>query len=189
MDKKKLLKLVVVGDSYVGKTTLLFAYTERQFRSVYSTTVFDNWAMTVEIDNSNYTVNLFDTAGQEDYVHLRCLSYPNTDVFLLCFSLVDPKSLDVCQTVWLPEIRKYAGDNVPVLLIGTKEDLMDSSHEKQRVTFDTARRAAHEMGCIKFLPCSALTHRGLKQVFDEALLVAIGVNVKEDFRRPCCIML
>ncbi|KAK6042550.1 hypothetical protein COOONC_19945 [Cooperia oncophora] len=46
MDKKKILKLVVVGDSYVGKTTLLFAYTERQFRSVYSTTVFDNWSMT-----------------------------------------------------------------------------------------------------------------------------------------------
>ncbi|VDO83055.1 unnamed protein product [Heligmosomoides polygyrus] len=92
MDKKS-LKLVVVGDSYVGKTTLLFAYTEKQFRSVYSTTVFDNWSISVEIEHRNYTVNLFDTAGQEDYVHMRCLSYPNTDVFLLCFSLVDPKSL------------------------------------------------------------------------------------------------
>ncbi|PIO77622.1 Ras family protein [Teladorsagia circumcincta] len=96
---------------------------------------------------------------------------------------------DVCQTVWLPEIRKYAGDNVPVLLIGTKEDLLDSSDERQRVTFDTARKAAHEMGCIKFLPCSALTHRGLKQVFDEAFLVAIGVIVKDDYMKPCCIIL
>ncbi|VDL80444.1 unnamed protein product [Nippostrongylus brasiliensis] len=82
---------------------------------------------------------------EEDYVNVRCLSYPNTDVFLLCFSLVDPKSLIVCQTVWLPEIRKYAGDNVPVLLVGTKEDLMESANEKQRVTFDTARKAAHEL--------------------------------------------
>lgn len=128
-----------------------------------------------------------DTVLCEDYVHMRCLSYPNTDVFLLCFSLVDPKSLDVCQTVWLPEIRKYAGDNVPVLLIGTKEDLLESPAEKQRVTFDVARKTAREMGCVKFLPCSALTHRGLKQVFDEALLLAIGAPVKDDYRaKPCC---
>lgn len=43
---------------------LLFAYTEKQFRSVYSTTVFDNWSISVEIEHRNYTVNLFDTAGQ-----------------------------------------------------------------------------------------------------------------------------
>ncbi|VDP00432.1 unnamed protein product [Heligmosomoides polygyrus] len=44
-----------------------------------------------------------------------------------------------------------------------------------------------QMGCVKFLPCSALTHRGLKQVFDEALLLAIGAPVKDDYRaKPCC---
>ncbi|KAE9417388.1 hypothetical protein Angca_009116, partial [Angiostrongylus cantonensis] len=183
---EKPLKLVVIGDTYVGKTTLLFAYTEKEFRSVYSTTVFDNWSITVNIEHRTYNVNIFDTAGQEDYMHLRCLSYPNTDVFLLCFSLVDPKSLDVCQTIWLPEIRKYAGDNVPVLLVGTKEDLMESTDERKRVSFEAARKAAHEMGCVKFLPCSALTHRGLKQVFDEAFLVAIGITIKDDYRSPCC---
>uniref|UniRef100_A0A1I7XP48 Ras-like GTP-binding protein RhoL n=1 Tax=Heterorhabditis bacteriophora TaxID=37862 RepID=A0A1I7XP48_HETBA len=143
MEKK--LKLVVVGDSYVGKTSLLFAYTEKQFRSVYATTVFDNWAISVDIEHRNYTVNLFDTAGQEDYEHLRCLSYPHTDVFLLCFSLVEKKSLDACRTVWLPEIRKYAGDNVPVILIGTKEDLLDHASEKEKISNETARKAANEV--------------------------------------------
>ncbi|CAJ0590548.1 unnamed protein product [Cylicocyclus nassatus] len=186
---EKRLKLVVVGDSYVGKTTLLFAYAEKQFRSVYATTVFDNWSITVNIEHRNYTVNLFDTAGQEDYGHLRCLSYPNTDVFLLCFSLVDPKSLDVCLTVWMPEIRKYAGDNVPVLLVGTKEDLLETATDEQRVSFDAARRAASQMGCMKFLACSALTHKGLKQVFDEAFLAALGVTLKDSYRKPCCRIL
>ncbi|KAK6011848.1 hypothetical protein OSTOST_23054 [Ostertagia ostertagi] len=118
--------------------------------------------------------------------------------------------MDVCQTVWLPEIRKYAGDNVPVLLIGTKEDLLDSSDERQtgHVRYRTKSRqmitaskssptsaeasdavTSGAMGCIKFLPCSALTHRGLKQVFDEAFLLAIGVIVKDDYMRPCCIIL
>lgn len=50
--------------------------------------------------------------------------------------------------MWLPEIRKYAGDEVPVLLVGTKEDLMENAPEKERVSFDTARRAAAEVGLI-----------------------------------------
>ncbi|EYC44718.1 hypothetical protein Y032_0453g1726 [Ancylostoma ceylanicum] len=169
---------------------MLFAYTEKQFRSDYATTVFDNWSISVNIEHRNYTVNLFDTAGQEDYGQLRCLSYPNTDVFLLCFSMVDPKTLDVCQTVWLPEIRKYAGDNVPVILVGTKEDLLDSAKEQDKVSFEAARKAALQMGCLKFLACSALTHKGLKQVFDEAFLAGIGVKLKDTYQKPpCCRIL
>ncbi|ETN84320.1 Ras family protein [Necator americanus] len=103
--------------------------------------------------------------------------------------MVDSKSLDVCQTVWMPEIRKYVGDNVPVLLIGTKEDLLDSAQEQDKVSFDTARKAAAQMGCVKFLSCSALTHKGLKQVFDEAFLAGLGITLKDGFRKPCCRIL
>uniref|UniRef100_A0A915CMB5 Uncharacterized protein n=2 Tax=Ditylenchus dipsaci TaxID=166011 RepID=A0A915CMB5_9BILA len=72
----KRIKLVVVGDSYVGKTSMLFAYTEKQFLGNYQTTIFDNYAVSVNMEQKRYTVNLFDTAGQEDYAHLRVLSYP-----------------------------------------------------------------------------------------------------------------
>lgn len=47
--------------------------------------------------------------------------------------------------MWLPEIRKYAGDNVPVLLVGTKEDLLDSAKEQDKVSFETARKAAAQV--------------------------------------------
>lgn len=66
MDKS--LKLVVVGDSYIGKTSLLIAYTEKQFMSDYKTTIFDNWAVTVTIEQKRYTLNLFDTAGQVSFM-------------------------------------------------------------------------------------------------------------------------
>ncbi|CAD6186612.1 unnamed protein product [Caenorhabditis auriculariae] len=183
------LKLVVVGDSYTGKTSLLFAYTKKQFLDNYATTVFDNWAISVNIDNKNFTVNLFDTAGQEDYEHLRCLSYPHTDVFLLCFSLADRKTLDSCRTVWVPELRKYAGDNIPIVLVGTKEDVVESSPApKDAVSHDLARRVALEIGCVKYLACSALTHKGLKRVFDESLLAAVGVKIEEESPSPCCCL-
>jgi len=56
--------------------------------------VFDNYSVTVMIDNEPYVLSLFDSAGQEDYDRLRVLGYPHTDVFLVCFSVVSPDSLD-----------------------------------------------------------------------------------------------
>jgi cell division control protein 42 len=56
--------------------------------------VFDNYAVTVTIGDVPYTLGLFDTAGQEDYDRLRPLSYPQTDVFLVCFSVVSPSSFE-----------------------------------------------------------------------------------------------
>ena len=59
-----------------------------------SSQVFDNYAVTVMIGGEPYTLGLFDTAGQEDYDRLRPLSYPQTDVFLVCFSVVSPSSFE-----------------------------------------------------------------------------------------------
>ena len=56
--------------------------------------VFDNYAVTVMIGGEPYTLGLFDTAGQEDYDRLRPLSYPQTDVFLVCFSVISPASFE-----------------------------------------------------------------------------------------------
>ncbi|KAK0419038.1 hypothetical protein QR680_013917 [Steinernema hermaphroditum] len=185
------LKVVVVGDSYVGKTSLLFAYTEKSFHHGYNTTVFENWSASVTIDQRKYTVNLFDTAGQEDYAHLRRLSYPQTNVFLLCFSLIDPNSLERCRSVWINEIRKYVGSYIPVLLVGTKEDLHASGLVVNRVDLDVVRNIATEIGAVNFLTCSSLTHRGLKRVFDEAFLAAIGRHPihNQPPQSSCCTLL
>lgn len=74
------------------------------------------------VGDQPYTLGLFDTAGQEDYDRLRPLSYPQTDVFLICFSSVSPSSLENVREKWIPEINHHC-PGVPKLIVGTQTDL------------------------------------------------------------------
>ena len=66
-------------------------------------------------------MTLFDTAGQEDYDRLRPISYPDTNVFLVCFSVVRPTSFENVKEKWIPEIKHHC-PKTPFLLVGTMLD-------------------------------------------------------------------
>uniref|UniRef100_A0A4W3J4D4 Ras homolog family member B n=1 Tax=Callorhinchus milii TaxID=7868 RepID=A0A4W3J4D4_CALMI len=85
-------KLVVVGDGACGKTCLLIVFSKDEFPEVYVPTVFENYVADIEVDGKQVELALWDTAGQEDYDRLRPLSYPDTDVILMCFSPISPLS-------------------------------------------------------------------------------------------------
>lgn len=135
------------------------------------------------IGDEPYTLGLFDTAGQEDYDRLRPLSYPQTDVFLVCFSVTSPASFENVKEKWFPEVHHHC-PGVPCLIVGTQVDLRDDSavidklnRQKQRpVNTDMGERLARELGAVKYVECSALTQKGLKNVFDEAIVVSMNVR-------------
>lgn len=114
------------------------------------------------------------TTGQEDYDRLRPLSYPQTDVFLVCFSVTSPASFENVKEKWFPEVHHHC-PGVPCLIVGTQVDLRDDpqvmeklQRQKQRpVTSEAGERLARELGAVKYVECSALTQKGLKNVFDE----------------------
>jgi len=180
------IKCVVVGDGAVGKTCLLISYTTNAFPGEYIPTVFDNYSANVMVDGKPINLGLWDTAGQEDYDRLRPLSYPQTDVFLVCFSVISNSSFENVKTKWVPEIQHHA-PNVPILLVGTKSDLRKddntikqlNSRQQSMVEVDAAQRMAKEIGAVNFLECSALTQEGLKQVFDEAIRAAMTRPTKK----------
>ncbi|KAI0253132.1 cell division control protein 42 [Lactifluus subvellereus] len=174
------MKCVVVGDGAVGKTCLLISYTMNMFPSGYVPTVFDTYVVTMMIGDDPYTLSLFDTAGQEDYDRLRPLSYPLTDVFLVCFSITSPASFKNVKGKWFPELHHHC-PGVPCLIVGTQVDLRDDPQvikklitEKQLpIAPAQGERLAHELGAVKYVECSALTQKGLKNVFDEAIVAAL----------------
>jgi len=173
------VKCVVVGDGAVGKTSLLISYTENRFPVDYVPTVFDNFTTGVEVDGKLINFALWDTAGQEEYSRLRALSYPETDVFLLCFSVVSPASFDNIKTKWYPEISHHC-PGAKCILVGTKIDLredkatMDGLKGEKLPSPDMGKRLAEDISAECYLECSALTQEGLKKVFEEAIRAVIG---------------
>jgi len=179
------VKLVVNGDGAVGKSCLLISYTTDSFPSEYVPTVFDNYQANVMCDGRPISLGLWDTAGQEDYDRLRPLSYPNTDVFLVCFSVISETSLQNISNKWLPEIKHHC-PNTPIILVGTKADLRVDGRAREKliskgarfVSAATARERAEELGLAGYCETSAKTQLGMKECFDYAIKTALACRAK-----------
>ena len=190
------IKAVVVGDGAVGKTCLLMSYSQDVFPNEYIPTIFDNYAANVMVDGSLVHLGLWDTAGQPDYDRLRPLSYPNTDVFIICFSILSPTSFENVKHKWAPEIAHH-GPNKPVVLVGTKCDLREDSDVIRALAVKGGKPIGYPQGLMMakelkmqhYVECSALTQRGLRQVFETAIRSVLSPSAKPVRTRGLCTLM
>ncbi|KAM3842943.1 transforming protein RhoA isoform 3-T3 [Diretmus argenteus] len=153
-------KLVIVGDGACGKTCLLIVFSKDQFPEVYVPTVFENYV--------------------EDYDRLRPLSYPDTDVILMCFSIDSPDSLENIPEKWTPEVKHFC-PNVPIILVGNKKDLRNDEHTRRElakmkqepVKPEEGRDMANRIAAFGYMECSAKTKDGVREVFEMATRAAL----------------
>lgn len=155
------VKVMFLGDVNVGKTCMLVSYSQNTFPEEYVPTVFDNYTTEIEYKDETYTLGLWDTAGGDEYDTVRPLSFPGTQVFVICFSVVSLESYDHVND-WAEEIRSHMPSVPPMILVGTKCDLRD--HENY-LSPEYGEKKRAEIEAKRYVECSAKTGEQLSDVF------------------------
>lgn len=150
----------------------------------YIPPVFDNHSANVMFEDQAINLQLWDRAGQEDYKKLRPLSYPQTDVFIVVFSLISPTSLDDVENMWIPEIIEHC-PGTPYILVGLKSSLHDEFHfhedeykskEWEPVSTAAGEEMKRKICSVDYIECDAKKYFHLKEVFESAMKCVIHPN-------------
>ena len=155
-----LFKLLLIGDSGVGKSCLLLRYTDETYQESYISTIgVDFKIKTIELDGKVIKLQIWDTAGQERFRTITSSYYRGAHGIIVVYDVTDQESFNNVK-VWLQEIDRYANENVNKLLVGNKSDLTS----KKVVDYETAKAFADELG-IPFLETSAKSAANVEQSF------------------------
>ena len=153
-------KLNVVGAGGVGKSALTMQLVQNQFVEEYDPTIEDSYTKQVVIDGEPCKLDIFDTAGQEEYAStMRDQQLRRGEGFLCVFAVNNPKSLDDIHQI-IEQIRRVKDvEEVPMVLVGNKQDLPTGT-----VRMDDCVRFAEKYG-ITYVPTSAKTRQGVEDAF------------------------
>ena len=155
-----LFKLIMVGDTCVGKSCLLMQFVHQEFAHVTESTIgVDFGTKTIKINEDDIKLQIWDTAGQETYKSIIRAYYRGSAGALLIFDVTDKNSFEHIKT-WLNEIRSYANDNVKIILIGNKTDLL-----RRTVSYDIAKSFA-DLNNLIYIETSAKTGHNVDSIFE-----------------------
>ncbi len=165
--KLVLLKIIVVGDYKVGKTSLILRYIENVFQTSYKPTLgIDIFTRNFEFSpNEKVKAVIFDTAGQERLKGLTQRYFHGSHGAVLVFDVTNRKTFESIRR-WHMEIKNKCG-SIPIFLIGNKIDLID----KREVSREEAKGLAEELG-MEYIETSALENENVEDVFESIVLEA-----------------
>ncbi|KAJ1561119.1 GTP-binding protein Rho1 [Nowakowskiella sp. JEL0078] len=166
-------KLLIVGDVASGKTELLLRLSWDSFPGI--STGFETYVKDVLVDGNLVELELWDASGVDVYDRLRPLSYSNTHVIILTFSIDMPDSLDNVIEKWIGEIKHFC-NGIPILLVGCKKDLRNdpiiisncARYGRTPVNNKEGLEVAQKIGAVRYLECSAKTGEGVNEILEFA---------------------
>jgi small GTP-binding protein len=155
------MKILLIGESKVGKTCLINSYVIRSFNiNQLSTVGLDFRTKKLDIQGKQIILNIYDTAGQERFRNLATGYMKSADGFLVCFDLTSESTLENV-TYWINSIKNTARKNASMLIIGNKSDL----NEDREVTTEQGKQFAAKNG-IDYLETSSKMHIGVDEAFE-----------------------
>eukprot|EP01083_Nonionella_stella_P161566 529407_1 len=171
IESNESMKLVIVGATAVGKTTLMRMYIGDSFGPYDSTIGFDSIQNVESLNDINMTVNVFDTAGQEHYQAAAMVWYKKADVMLVCYDASEKEPFE-SMPYWIQAIDEYAPDNVIVILVGCKNDIGHRNPEYQTnrlIAEKLINTANWKQFNAMHMECSAKTAQGVQMLFSTAV--------------------
>lgn len=163
-------KLVLLGDSSVGKSSIVHRFVKDSFDEFRESTIGAAFlSQTIKLKDYNDTVvkfEIWDTAGQERYKSLAPMYYRNANGALVVYDVTQPDSLVKAQN-WVDELKSKVGDeDLVICLVGNKLDLCEEEGQERGVDKDDAQSYASDKGLL-FHEVSAKTGKGVSNIFQE----------------------
>lgn len=157
-----MFKLLIIGNSSVGKTSFLFRYSDDSFTSAFVSTVgIDFKVQTVFRNDKRIKLQIWDTAGQERYRTITTAYYRGAMGFILMYDITNEESFRAVAD-WASQVKTYSWDNTQVVLVGNKCDM----EEERAVTFEQGKKVADQLG-FAFFETSAKENVHVRAAFDK----------------------
>lgn len=167
------VKVVLVGDTRCGKTSLAARFITDGFTEVYTPTGFERYTTSYDVGDQRINYSVWDTSGASGYDNVRPLVYQDTNVFLLCFDVGCPESLQNVIKKWHPEVKKYC-PSASIVLVGCQSDARLKSR-LPCVGPDEALEATELLGAAAYVETSArCAPRSVRDAWRTAALAALG---------------
>ncbi|KAG4068465.1 hypothetical protein HA402_004805 [Bradysia odoriphaga] len=177
------VKVVMVGPAKCGKTALVQRFVNDTFYDSYTPTGFEKYSTRCKIGEFSVDFSIWDTSGSGAYDTIRPLAYQDANVFLLCFNIGDPESLDLAVNKWYLEIRNHCA-SAPVILCGCRADARNDKEtitylahaHKMPVTAEQALMASKHVSAVAYVETSsAYVSKAVPEAFELAAQAALGL--------------
>ena len=168
------IKIMLLGESQIGKTSLIQRYVKNNFNLSYITTVgIDFQLKQIKMNNKSIKLQIWDTAGQERFKNITKSYFHSSDGFVVGYDITSRLSFTNVST-WLKEINDNAPEEIQKILIGNKCDL-----NEREVTTEEGQKLAEENG-MKFFETSAKNDINVKETFESITKDILDVQYKEE---------
>ena len=171
MKKKEEIKLIILGDTGVGKTSIINRYIENKFTDNIPSTIGSNYiGKNLKRGDKQYVLNIWDTTGQEKYRSVTKLFVQEAKIVVLVYSINSKESFKVLD-IWYKQVLDICGENIIIAVVGNKTDLFDQNEyeDNELVSEEEGKKYATDKNALFKQVSAKIDGKGINTLFDELL--------------------